>query len=91
MKFRSNKPLRDLGIYKLRDKTLILLKRSDVLSFLFTPDGWGRHGPVDYRVSHGQIYCHGELTIMTDEDLVDTGMTANPPIYQFAWIPRNYK
>jgi len=79
MKQRINKPLRDLGIYKLCDKTLILLRRSDVLSFLFTPDGWDRHGPVDYRVSHGQIYRHGELTTLTDEDLVDTGLTAKPP------------
>jgi hypothetical protein len=79
MKHRTNKPLRDLGIYKLRDKTLILLKRSEVLSFLFTPERWHRHGPVDFRVSHGQIYRHGELTMLTDEDLFDTGMTAKPP------------
>ena len=76
---RSNKPLRDLGIYTLRDKTLILLKRSEELSFLFTPDRWQRHGPVDYRVSHGQIYRRGELTSLTDEDLLDTGMTAKQP------------
>jgi hypothetical protein len=79
MTLRSNKPVRDLGIYKLRDKTLILLKRSEELSFLFTPDSWHRRGPVDYRLSHGQIYCHGELTGLTDEDLLDTGMTAQPP------------
>jgi hypothetical protein len=79
MKLRPNKPLRDLGIYKLRDKTLILLKRSNELSFLFTHEKWHRHGPVDYRVSHGRIYCHGELTLLTDEDLFDTGMTAKPP------------
>lgn len=76
---RSNKPLRDLGIYTLRDKTLILLKRSEELSFLFTPEVWQRHGPVDYRVSHGHIYCHGEPTGLTDEDLLDTGQTAKPP------------
>jgi len=79
MKFRSNKPLRDLGIYKLRDKTLILLKRSEELSFLFTPDRWQRHGPVDFRVSHGNIYHHGAFTGLTDEELLDTGMTAKPP------------
>ena len=79
MKFRPNKPLRNRGVYQLRDRTLILLKRSDVLSFLFTPEGWNLHGPVDYRVSHGSIYCHGDLTGWTDEDLLDTGITANPP------------
>ena len=88
---RSNKPLRDLGIYKLRDKTLILLRRSDVLSFLFTPDGWHRHGPVDYRVSHGQIYRHGELTMLTDEDLFDTGMTAKPPSFSVLLDNKRYK
>ena len=88
---RSNKPLRDLGIYKLRDKTLILLRRSDVLSFLFTPDGWQRHGPVDYRVSHGQIYRHGELTLLTDEDLFDTGMTAKPPSFLVLLDNKRYK
>ena len=75
---RANKPLRDLGIYKLGDKTLILVKRSEELSFLFTPQMWDLHGPVDYRVSHGQIYSRGAPTGMTDEDLLDTGMTAKP-------------
>ena len=79
MKFRPNKPLRDLGVYKLQDKTLILLKRSEVLAFLFTPERWYFHGPVEYRVSHGDIYCRGEFTLLTDADLLDTGLTANPP------------
>lgn len=78
MTLRSNKPLRNHGIYQLRDKTLILLKRSDVLSFLFTLEGWKFHGPVDFRVSHGHIYRHGGLTTWTDEDLEDTGVTAKP-------------
>ena len=79
MKLRSNKPLRDLGIYQLRETTLVLFKRTEELSFLFTPDRWYRHGPVDYRVSHGKIYCHGEPTMLTDDDLFDTGLTAKPP------------
>ena len=79
MKFPQNKPLRNLGIYKLKDNTLILLKRSEELSFLFSPKHWNLHGPVDYRVSHGEIYRNGELTTWTDEDLLDTGMTAQPP------------
>lgn len=79
MKLRENKPLRNLGIYKLRDKTLVLLKRSEVLAFLFSPEGWQLHGPVDYRVSHGNIYCRGKLTKLTDEDLFDTGQTAHRP------------
>ena len=79
MEFRQNKDLRDLGIYTLRGKTLILAKRSEVLSFLFTPETWRVHGPVSYRVSHGKIYCRGEITEWTDEDLSDTGMTASPP------------
>ena len=79
MTFRSNKPLRNLGIYKLRDKALVLLKQSDVLSFLFSEQNWVLHGAVEYRVSHGNIYHHGELTGLTDEDLFDTGMTAKPP------------
>jgi hypothetical protein len=78
MKSRQNKPLRSLGIYKLRDKSLILVKRSEELSFLFSPQNWNLHGPVDYRVSHGNIYCRGQSTGLTDEDLVDTGKTANP-------------
>lgn len=79
MRFRENKPLRNLGIYTLHDRKLIVLKRSEVLSFLFTPEMWNLHGPVDYRVSHGEIYQHGELTLWTDEDLVDTGLTARAP------------
>ena len=79
MTLRQNKPLRNLGVYKLRDKTLVLLKRSEELSFLFSLEGWQLHGPVNYRVSHGSIYRHGELTMLTDEDLSDTGITANPP------------
>ena len=78
MKLRQNKPLRSLGIYKLRDKSLILVKRSEELSFLFSPQNWNLHGPVDYRISHGTIYCRGQSTGLTDEDLVDTGKTANP-------------
>lgn len=78
MQFRQNKPLRNFGIYKFRGKNLILLKRSEVLSFLFTPENWKLHGPVDYRVSHGNIYHHGEWTSWTDEDLIDTGATADP-------------
>ncbi|HEU4869312.1 MAG TPA: hypothetical protein VFT08_00505 [Pyrinomonadaceae bacterium] len=79
MKLRSNKPLRNYGIYTLLDGAFILFKRSEDLSFLFTFEGWSLHGPVDYRVSHGSIYKHGEPTSWTDEDLFDTGMTANPP------------
>jgi hypothetical protein len=79
VKLRSNKPLRNLGIYKLRDKTFILFKRSEELSFLFTEHNWYFYGPVDYRVSHGIIYCRGRSTAWTDDDLSDTGLTANPP------------
>ena len=79
MKLRSNKPLRNLGIYTLRDKTLILFKRSEVLSFLFTEESWNLRGPVDYRVSHGGIYRHGMFTGCTDEELLDTGLTAKSP------------
>lgn len=79
MTLRPNKPLRNHGIYTLRDKTLILLKRSENLSFLFREQTWRLRGAVDYRVSHGRIYCHGQSTAFTDEDLVDTGMTATVP------------
>ena len=79
MKWRQNKPLRDHGIYLLGDKTLILVKRSEELSFLFTEENWNFRGPVDFRVSHGGIYNHGVATEWTDEDLVDTGMTAISP------------
>jgi len=79
MNLRQNKALRSLGIYKLHEKTLVLLKRSEELSFLFTLQNWNFHGPVDYRVSHGNIYCRGELTGLTDEDLVDTGTSVNTP------------
>lgn len=79
MKLPPNKPLRNLGIYKLQGQTLVLVKRSEELAFLFTPEKWDLHGPVAYRVSHGDIYSHGELTMLTDADLFDTGMTANPP------------
>ncbi len=79
MKLRPNKPLRSLGVYTLRDKTLILLKRSEELSFLFSPEHWAFRGPVDYRVSHGGIYRRGQATGLTDEDLVDTGKSANAP------------
>ena len=82
MEFRPNKPLRNLGIYTLRDKTLILWKRSNVLSFLFSEHNWRLHGPVDYRVSHGAIYQHGRSTNWTDEDLFDTGTSVRTP----GWI-----
>ena len=79
MELRANKPLRNLGIYKLRDKTLIALKRSEELAFLFSEDHWRLHGPVDYRVSHGGIYHRGQFTGLLDEDLLDTGRTVNSP------------
>lgn len=79
MKAPQNKSLRHLGLYILRGKTLVLVKRSEELSFLFSEENWNYHGPVDYRVSHGNIYDRGELTTLTDEDLVDTGLTANSP------------
>jgi len=81
MSLRQNKPLRTLGVYKLDEETLILLKRTEELSFLFNLVNWRIHGPVDYRVSHGNIYRHGRSTPWTDEDLFDTGQTANPPGY----------
>ena len=76
MKLRQNKPLRSLGVYKFHEETLVLWKRSEELSFLFTMHNWNFHGPVEYRVSHGNIYCRGESTGFTDEDLEDTGMSA---------------
>jgi hypothetical protein len=79
MTLRSNKPLRNLGIYKLQDQAFVVLKRSEELSFLFSERNWTLHGPVDYRVSHGNIYSHGSSTTWTDEHLVDTGMTAKSP------------
>ena len=77
MTLRNNKTLRSLGIYTLRAETLILLKRSEELSFLFSEANWQLHGHVNYRVSHGHIYRHGESTGLTDEDLMDTGNTWN--------------
>ena len=79
MELRPNKPLRNRGIYKLRDKTLIAFKRSEALAFLFSEENWNLHGPVDYRVSHGGIYRRGLSTGLRDEDLMDTGKTASPP------------
>lgn len=77
MTLRKNKTLRNLGIYTLRAEMLILLKRSEELSFLFSEANWRWHGRVNYRVSHGGIYCRGESTGLTDEDLIDTGNTWN--------------
>ena len=79
MKLRPNKPLRNFGIYLLHNETLVLFKRSEELSFLFSEQNWSLHGPVDYRVSHGSIYSHGQLTRWIDEDLLDTGTTAKLP------------
>jgi len=79
MNLRANKPLRNLGIYTLLNRTFVLSKRTEELSFLFSFLNWQFHGAVDYRVSHGSIYAHGELTRLTDEDLCDTGLTARPP------------
>lgn len=79
MNFQLNKPLRNLGIYRLRNKTFIASKRSEELVFLFSERNWTLHGPVDYRVSHGRIYQRGASTALRDEDLVDTGETASPP------------
>ena len=80
MTLRSNKPLRNLGVYILGDLELILLKRSEVMSFLFSRENWDLRGPVSYRVSHGMIFQHGQSTEWTDEDLLDTGTTAKPPL-----------
>lgn len=90
MALRPNKFLRNFGVYKLFDEKLILLKRTEELSFLFNEKSWNLRGPVDYRVSHGDIYRRGELTGWTDDDLLDTGMTANPPneLYLKNWIMR---
>ena len=48
---------------------------AEELSFLFSEANWRWHGRVNYRVSHGDIYCQGESTGLTDEDLIDTGDT----------------
>lgn len=85
MQLRQNKPLRNLGVYELRDQKLVLFKRSEELAFLFSLEAWQLHGAVAYRVSHGTIYCHGELTTLTDEDLFDTGITASPPRLPSLW------
>jgi hypothetical protein len=45
---------------------LILSKRSEELSFLFSEYSWRFHGTVGYRVSHGAIYCHGQRTTWID-------------------------
>lgn len=79
MSLRSNRPLRDHGVYLLNDLELILLKRSENLSFLFSRENWWLHGPVDYRVSHGMIFERGRSTKWTDENLFDTGKTAKAP------------
>src|SRR4051812_2523860 len=71
MELRINRPLRDLGIYVFRDETLILVWQSDEISFLFSNHNWAFYGPVNYRVSHRGIYCHGQRTVWTDEDLSD--------------------
>ncbi len=81
MKFQQNRPLRNLGIYKLRDKTLILWKRSEELSFLFSEQSWRLHGAVTYRVSHGAIYRRGQRTPWTDKDLEDTGTNVTMKIW----------
>ena len=79
MKFRSNRPLRDRGIYKLLEHMLIASKQSEELTFLFTLENWQLRGPVEYRVSHGKIYKNGYATEWTDNDLTDTELTADPP------------
>lgn len=85
MEFPQNKPLRNLGIYKLADKTMILWKRSEELSFLFSEHNWHFHGAVNYRVSHGAIYLRGHRTPWIDEDLEDTGLTATLPGWLFPY------
>ena len=65
MTLRNNKALRSLGIYTLRAETLILLKHSEEVSFLFSEENWQLHGRVNYRVSHGRIYSRGESTGLT--------------------------
>lgn len=55
------------------------LLRQNSFRFFFSEQNWNFHGPVEYRVSHGDIYYHGGRTTWTDEDLLDTGMTAKPP------------
>jgi len=50
-----------------------------VLSFLFSEQNWMFHGAVEYRVSHGNIYDHGEPTGLIDEDLFDTETSVKPP------------
>lgn len=73
--------LREGGIYTLDGAWLIAKKRSVDLYFLFSQRNWDCLGPVDYRLSHGMIFQHGLLTDWTAADLIDTGRTANPPLF----------
>lgn len=74
--------LRKRGIYTLGGVWLIAEKRSEELYFLFSQRNWDYHGPVDYRLSHGMIFHHGALTKWIAADLIDTGRTADPPLFR---------
>jgi hypothetical protein len=74
--------LREGGIYTLNGIWLIVKKRADGLYFLYSQRNWDCLGPVDYRLSHGMIFQHGLLTHWNAADLIDTGRTADPPLFR---------
>lgn len=71
--------LRERGVYLLNGIEFVAVKRTTEIFFLFSRENWELRGPVDYRLSHGKIFKHGELTTWGPDDLFDTGQTADSP------------
>jgi hypothetical protein len=73
------KALRERGIYRLPDGEELVASVARGGSYaLYDPQVWKRYGVPDYIIdAQGRMTRLGQSTILTVEDLIDTGRTAD--------------
>lgn len=71
--------LRERGVYRLPDgEELVASVARGGCYALYDPQVWKRYGLPDYQIdAKGRVTRMGQSTILTAEDLIDTGQTAD--------------
>ena len=73
------KELRERGVYRLPDGEELVASVARGGGYaLYDRQGWTRYGLPDYLIdAKGRVTRMGQSTILTAEDLIDTGRTAD--------------
>ena len=71
--------LRERGVYRLPDGEELVASVARGGGYaLYDPQVWKRYGVPDYLIdAKGRVTRMGQSTILTAEDLIDTGQTAD--------------